>query len=488
MAGLRKRSSVLACNFSSLRQILEGVSAVIGPHKRCKHDCTNIRALGYRGRDNSEPKTSDLVLCFENLPSLTTSCFKSIPMTSPTPADTNAPTIGGESLTDWMFSDAPRAASKKPRLTTTDSKIMIVDDEAVNIKVTRRYLEQEGYKNFVTVTDARRAIRALDDSDPDLVLLDIVMPNVSGLDILEEIRRRPQSQNLPVVILTASTDPETKLTALQLGATDFLAKPVDPSELTPRVRNMLIVKEHADHLEAHAERLEKAVQQRTEELALSRKHVIECLARAAEYRDDDTGRHIVRVGRYAGIIAEELGYDNEYCDQIEQAAQLHDVGKIAIPDAILKKRGQLDEADYDLMKKHCLFGHKIIRPMGNTDTQVLRSHPELGAQILRVESSAVIRMAARIALTHHEKFDGSGYPIGLAGQDIPIEGRITAVADVFDALSSERPYKKPFPRERCFEIMRGESGTHFDPMVLDAFFRRSKEIVAIQLDSVDMDR
>lgn len=406
-------------------------------------------------------------------------------MTSANPAPK---TPDGESLTEWMFSETSRAPKKPRRCATPDSKIMIVDDEAVNIKVTRKYLEQDGYKNFITVTDARRAMRALDESDPDLVLLDIVMPNVSGLDILEEIRRRPDLQNLPVVILTASTDPETKLSALRLGATDFLAKPVDPSELTPRVRNMLIVKEHADHLEAHAERLEKAVQQRTEELAYSRKHVIECLARAAEYRDDDTGRHIVRVGRYAGIIAEEIGYDDEYCDQIEQAAQLHDVGKIAIPDAILKKRGQLDEADYGLMKKHCLFGHKIIRPMGDSDTRILRSHPELGAHILNVESSAVIRMAARIALTHHEKFDGSGYPIGLAGEDIPIEGRITAVADVFDALSSERPYKKPFPREKCFEIMRGESGSHFDPDVLDAFFRRSEEIVAIQLDSVDMDR
>lgn len=375
--------------------------------------------------------------------------------------------------------------AKRERTASTDSKIMIVDDETVNIKVTRKYLEKAGYTNFITLTDPRQAMDVINESAPDLVMLDIVMPDVSGLEILEKIREEERYENLPVVILTASADPETKHTALQLGATDFLAKPVDASELIPRVRNMLIVKAHHDNLEAHAERLELAVQQRTVELAMSRKHVIECLARAAEYRDDDTGRHIIRVGMYAGIIAEELGYSEEYCDQIEQAAQLHDVGKIAIPDAILKKKGRLDEDEYELMKKHCLFGHRIIRPLNGQDKSILRSHPELGARILSVETSEVIRMAARIALTHHEKFDGTGYPIGLAGEDIPIEGRITTVADVFDALSSARPYKKPFPRAKCYEIMRGESGTHFDPVVLDAFFRRADEIVAIQLDNVD---
>lgn len=365
------------------------------------------------------------------------------------------------------------------------SKILIVDDEAINIKVTKKYLEKDGHGSFITTTDSREAMALILEQQPDLVLLDVVMPNVSGLDILKEVRQDKRCESLPVVILTASTDPETRLTALHLGATDFLAKPVDPSELISRVRNMLVVKAHQDHLAAYAEQLEQAVQQRTYELAMSQKHVIECLARAAEYRDDDTGRHIIRVGCYAGLIADELGFPAERCKQIEQAAQLHDVGKIAIPDEILKKPGKLDAEEFELMRKHCTVGHKIIQPMSDRDAHILRTHPELGARMLNVGSSEIIRLAARIALTHHEWWDGTGYPIGLAGSDIPIEGRITAVADVFDALSSERPYKKPFPREKCFKIMADESGTHFDPDVLDAFFARQDEVVRIQLDNVD---
>jgi len=364
-------------------------------------------------------------------------------------------------------------------------KILIVDDESVNVKVTRKYLEADGYKNFITTTDSREAIDLIANEKPDLVLLDIVMPNITGLDILKAVRQDHQLESIPVVILTASTDRETKLSALQLGATDFLAKPVDPSELIPRVRNMLMVKAQQDNLIANAERLEQAVQERTRELAISRKHVIECLARAAEYRDDDTGRHIIRVGRYAGLIAEELGYAKDYVEQIEQAAQLHDVGKIAIPDGILKKKGGLAPEEFDLMRKHCMIGHKIIQPLSPRERIVLHAHPELGARILNVESSDIILMAARIALTHHEWYDGTGYPIGLAGDDIPVEGRITAVADVFDALSSARPYKKPFPREKCLMIMSEESGTHFDPEILGAFLARSKDIIKIQLDNVD---
>lgn len=393
---------------------------------------------------------------------------------------------------DFTTPESPDAAaiqSNSGSIATTPrqhSKILIVDDESVNVRITQKYLEKDGFTNFVTVTDSRQAMHCIVKDNPALVLLDIVMPHVSGLDILQEVRASPHHENLPVVILTAATDPETKLTALRMGATDFLAKPVDPSELIPRVRNMLVVKAYQDHLQAYAEQLEVAVQQRTTELAESRKHVIECLARAAEYRDDDTGRHIIRVGKYAGLIAHELGFSADDCVQIEQAAQLHDVGKIAIPDALLRKEDCLEEAEYELMRKHCLFGHKIIQPPEDHSQSIFQAHPELGARILNVGSSELIRVAARIALTHHEWWDGTGYPIGLAGEDIPIEGRITAVADVFDALSSARPYKRAYPRAKCFEIMAEESGSHFDPNVLDAFFRRHEEIVQIQLNNVDV--
>ena len=363
---------------------------------------------------------------------------------------------------------------------------MIVDDELINIKVTQRYLEKDGYLNFIPVTDATRVMDLIQVERPDLILLDVVMPRVSGLDILQQLRADPETAGIPVVILTASVEPDIKQRALSLGATDFLAKPVDASELVPRVKNVLTVKSHQDHLERYTEELEEAVRMRTYELAMSRKQVIQCLARAAEYRDDDTGKHIIRVGRYARMIAEQLGFSVDDAELVEQAAQLHDVGKIAIPDAILKKPGKLDPDEYDYMKRHCLFGRRIIEPYSDFDREVLRNHPDLGARILNVETSPVIQLAAKIALTHHERWDGTGYPLGLAGEDIPIEGRITAVADVFDALSSARPYKQPFPREKCFQILRADSGSHFDPRVIEAFFQRAREIVATQIEYADI--
>lgn len=374
--------------------------------------------------------------------------------------------------------DVPAGVSDEAYYTR---KIMLIDDEAVNVKVTRRYLEKEGYKTFITTTDASEAFDLIQRENPDLVLLDVVMPKVSGLDILVQLRNSSERKNIPVIILTASTSAETKASALRLGATDFLAKPVDPSELIPRVRNVLVVKAHNDHMKAYTEQLEKAVRLRTTELAASRKHVIECLARAAEYRDDSTGKHILRVGRYAGLIAQQLGFSEEQAELIEQAAQLHDVGKIAVPDQILKKDTDLDPAEIELMRMHCVYGLQIIQPMSERDSDVLRKHPELCDRVL-IDSSPVVQIAGRIALSHHERWDGTGYPLGLAGEDIPIEGRITAVADVYDALSSSRPYKAPFPREKCFEFMQAEADKHFDRRILNAFIERSTDIVRIQME------
>jgi putative two-component system response regulator len=293
-------------------------------------------------------------------------------------------------------------------------------------------------------------------------------------------------RHIPVIILTATTDAETKREALSMGATDFLSKPVDSNDLVPRVRNALVVKAHQDHLANYAVELERQVNARTAELARSRAEVIHCLARAAEYRDDDTGHHVLRVGKYVGIIARELGFGGSQAETIELAAQLHDIGKIGIPDSILLNPGKLDQDQYAFMQKHCAIGKQIIQPMAEHDWRKLKTHTELGSGIVGVSSSPLLMTASRIAQSHHEKWDGSGYPLGLAGDDIPIEGRITAVADVYDALSSARPYKPPFPREKCFEILRVERGKHFDPQVVDAFFARSEDIVKVQLDYMDL--
>jgi putative two-component system response regulator len=287
---------------------------------------------------------------------------------------------------------------------------------------------------------------------------------------------------VPAIVLTASNDPEVKLKALRLGASDFLAKPVDPSELMLRVQNVLAVKAYQDHLADYSVQLEKQVMARTQELVRSRQEAIHCLARAGEYRDDDTGHHVTRVGRYARLIAEELGLDSERLDLIEQAAQLHDIGKIGIPDAILHKPGKLDPQEFDLMRTHCNVGRKIIDPLSHEESIRLTSHTSVGMQILGSTSSPVLKLAAVIAASHHEKWDGNGYPAGIAGTDIPIEGRIVAVADVFDALSSSRPYKDAFPIEKCLQILIDGRGTHFDPDVLDAFIRRREEAISIRTE------
>lgn len=368
-----------------------------------------------------------------------------------------------------------------------DSKVMIVDDEIVNIQIVKAYLEDEGFDNFITTVESTAAIGMVRDQRPDIVLLDINMPNVSGLEILETMQSDDELSLIPTVILTASNDPETKLKALRYGASDFLAKPVDPSELMLRVENVLAVKAYQDHLAKYSEQLEKQVRLRTAELVRSRQEAIHCLARAGEYRDDDTGHHVIRVGRYSALIARQLGFPEEAVELIEQAAQLHDVGKIGIPDAILHKPGKLDPLEFEMIREHCSIGRRIINPLSHEESIRLKSHTSVGMQIMGSTSSPVLKLAAVIASTHHEKWDGSGYPKGLAGNAIPIEGRIVAVADVFDALSSARPYKDAFSIEKCMQILLDGRGSHFDPRVLDAFMKRKEEAMRIREEYTQSD-
>ncbi len=349
----------------------------------------------------------------------------------------------------------------------TTPTIMIVDDVAVNVKVVQAHLSAAGFEDFVTVTDAAQAIATMRYCRPDVLLLDIMMPGISGLDILKTIRRDEEFGLMPVLILTGSESRELRREALQLGATDFLPKPVDAEELVPRVRNALLVKGHQDELEAR-------VRVRTAELEKVRQELIYCLARASEYRDNETGNHVVRVGCFAQIIGQELGLDSGHVEMLRQAATLHDLGKIGVPDSVLLKPGKLTPAEFELMKKHAGFGKKICQPMSHDEMGVFTSHTKVGANIMSGCTSPVLAMAATIALTHHERWDGTGYPLGLAGEDIPLDGRITAVADVFDALSSKRPYKPAFPLAKCFGILEDNRGTHFDPAVLDAFLAQGR--------------
>jgi putative two-component system response regulator len=391
----------------------------------------------------------------------------------------------GESNEDAMTNRGPARGVFAARTVDKSAKIMIVDDEPLNVMTFRQHLKMEGYEKFVTTSDAREALHLLRSERPDVLLLDIRMPEVSGLDIMRVAGLDPVLQHIPVLILTAASDPATRKQALDLGASDFLQKPIDPNELLPRVRNAIVIKKHYDMASSETARLEQQIERRTRQLEATRQQLILCLARAAEHRDNDTGNHVVRVGRYTAIIARQMGYPKNRLEMLEQAAQLHDVGKIGIPDSILFKPGKLGFDEYELMKRHCALGRQIIEPISEKEWNILKTHTRIGESMLHVRSSSLLMLAARIAQTHHERWDGKGYPLGLMGEDIPLEGRIVAVADVFDALSSKRPYKEPFPRQRCFDILLEGRGTQFDPAVIDAFFDCSNEIVEIQLQLMD---
>ena len=414
--------------------------------------------------------------------------------TIPTIVNTeHVPVVGQAPIATHAHSDSQFSIEYSKLLKS--SKIAIIDDEEVNIDVVQGYLQQEGYKQFFATTKSIEAIEMITEVDPDVVLLDIMMPHVSGLQILTAMRSVEKLCHIPVIVLTASNDANIKLESLRLGPSDFLSKPVDASELLLRIRNVLIVKTYQDQLEDYSHRLEERVKARTEQLhektkqlAKSRQRIIHCLARAAEFRDNETGQHVIRVGKYVAVIARRLGFDDERVEILEQAAQLHDIGKIGVPDSVLLKEGKLEPEEFDIIKRHCSFGNSIIAPMSQGEAEAYRRHSEIGASLLDIDGYPVLEVASIIAQTHHEKWDGSGYPLGLAGEDIPIEGRITAVADVFDALSSKRPYKEAMSRDKCFEILEEGRNKHFDASVLDAFFAGTKEIVNIQIRHADGDQ
>lgn len=366
-------------------------------------------------------------------------------------------------------------------------KIMIIDDEPLVIRVVKRFLAGEGFTNFVTIEDSRTAMETIQRESPDVVLLDIMMPNVTGLDLLRERQKDHSLTLVPFIILSANAENQVKREALALGATDFLSKPVDASDLTVRVQNSLMVKRHHDHLANYATELEEQVRARTKQIDRSREQIIHCLARAAEYRDNETGEHVIRVGKYCAVIAEELGFGSNYCRQIELAAQLHDVGKIGIPDSVLLNPGKLNSAEFEVMKRHCNLGCQIMEPLAEHESMRIREHANVGSFIMEDVDSPMLELAAIIARTHHEKWDGTGYPNRLKGDQIPIEGRICCCADVFDALSSERPYKPRFELQKCLEIMISERGTRFDPIVLDAFLKRLKDMERIRSTYNDED-
>ncbi|MBI1367398.1 MAG: response regulator [Planctomycetes bacterium] len=364
-------------------------------------------------------------------------------------------------------------------------RIVVIDDDRISLSVVTGQLRESGFINVVGYTDPLDGLRDIEADPLCVVLVDLLMPDITGLQIIQQLKAKERTASIPVLMLTASGSHSNRTKALRLGVTDFLTKPCDPVELTARTRNAATIRLYHDRLARRARRLESEVRSRTKLLTLTRRQVVECLARAGEFRDNDTGRHVLRVGRYSTIIAEAMCCDRNFIESIELAAQLHDVGKIGIPDAILLKPDKLTEEEFDLMKQHAVRGSRVFEQMSPSEMQRVQRHTELGADIIGDTGFDLLELARQISLTHHERWDGTGYPLGLAGEDIPLAGRIVAVADVFDALSSRRPYKPAIPREHCFEIMNEQRYRHFDGQVLDAFLGCVPQIIEVQIDLAD---
>lgn len=334
------------------------------------------------------------------------------------------------------------------------AEILVVDDDSRNRQVLITLLEVEGYK-VAEAANGQAAMDYIARQAPDLVLLDIMMPEMDGFEVARRIKQDPATQDIPIIMITALEDSNSKLRALNLGAEEFLTKPVNRAELWVRVRNLLKLKEYGDFLKRHNLLLENQVAQRTSALHKSYVQTLKVLGVAAEYRDEETGRHIQRIAEYSRHLAGQLGMSSEYCETIYHASPMHDIGKIGIPDTVLLKEGPLDENEWPIMKTHC----------------------EIGARILKHGQSPYLSMALDIAQSHHERWDGTGYPNGLAGEDIPLPARIMTITDVYDALRSKRPYKAALPHERALEIiLKGDGRTHpghFDPEVLETFRRNA---------------
>jgi putative two-component system response regulator len=327
------------------------------------------------------------------------------------------------------------------------ARILAADDEEANLRLMRRVLERAGFTAFTTTTDPAEVVPLFDRVRPDLVVLDLHMPGMGGMEVIELLRSRLHAEGwLPVLMVSGDLTPEARHRALASGARDFLSKPYDPPEAVLRIRNLLEMRFLHRQVREQNRQLEARVAERTRELEQAQHEVLERLAQAAELRDDETGEHVRRVGDLAARIAAAMGLDAGFAERLRHAAALHDVGKIGIPDAILRKPGKLSDEE---------------RARMNT-------HTTIGARILAGGRSELMAMAERIARAHHERWDGAGYPHGLRGDAIPPEARIVAVADFFDALTHDRPYRRAVPVPDTLRMIAQESGRHFDPAVAEA--------------------
>lgn len=341
---------------------------------------------------------------------------------------------------------------------TTQARILAVDDEATNLKLLDRMLRSAGYQYTTMTTEPEETLALSRKQRPDLIILDINMPGLDGFQVMQQLRAASDPLMPPILVLSAQYDRATILRALSEGARDYVSKPFDRDELLMRVRNLIDAHLAQRLLHDRKELLEEMVAERTRKLQHSQLQVVQKLGQAAEYRDEETGNHILRMSHISALLAESCGWSSRDTELMLHASPMHDIGKIGIPDSILLKPGKLDADEWAIMQ----------------------THTSIGARLLEGEESELLRLAREIALTHHEQWDGSGYPNGLRGQEIPQSGRIVALADVFDALLSVRPYKRAWPVDEAVRLIQQKRNQHFDPELVDIFHRRLPEILDIR--------
>jgi len=330
-------------------------------------------------------------------------------------------------------------------------KILVVDDEPANLNLIRQILKAD-YDLTFAKSGADAIANALKHK-PDLVLLDVMMPEMDGHEVCRQLKSDERTRMIPVIFCTAMTEEGDETTGFELGAVDYITKPVRPSVVKARV---------ATHLQLHNQNraLEAKSRALNSDLIATRLKTLQMLGKAAEFKDNETGMHVIRMSHYSRALAQALGWNDSDCETLLNAAPMHDIGKIGTPDAILQKPAALTDEELVVMRSHCEAGAAIITQADSEDPLFI--------------------MAAEIALCHHEKWDGSGYPQGLAGEDIPASARIVAIADVFDALSSVRPYKAAWPLPKIIDLLQNEAGKHFDPDFVKVFIELIPELVEFQ--------
>lgn len=338
------------------------------------------------------------------------------------------------------------------------ANILIIDDENLSIRLLTQILQKGGFRYIHSITDPRQAVELYQKIKPDCVVLDINMPHMNGFQVLEELRKISADTYLPVIVISADDNPGSKFAALESGAKDFLNKPYDRVEVLLRIKNLVEVRILNNQIANQNKFLESKVRERTKELYETQVDVVQRLSRAIEYRDTETGTHVIRMSRYSALIAKYAGLSEHQCELILIASPLHDIGKIGIADQVLQKPGKLTEQEFQIMKTHTTIGEELLSG----------GHSEF------------LAIAREIAGSHHEKWDGSGYPRGLKENQIPCTGRICGLADAFDAMTTKRIYKEAYTIEHALEEVKKCKGAHFDPRLVDVFVEHLDEIKAIQ--------